>query len=71
MSNQATNQSFLSAVDVPTQDEILLSIATHYGITKEDALQEVTHEEAENLLDYLTGSVRMATSALMRRQGLA
>jgi len=31
----------------------------------------VTNADAEHLLDYLTGSVRTATSLLMRRAGLA
>lgn len=69
MTNQVINRSFLSVVDVKTSDEILSAIANHYGITTVEALEEVTHEEAEHLLDYLTGAVRTATSVLMRRHG--
>lgn len=71
MTNQTTNQKFLSATDAKTRDEVLNAIAKHYGITKNEALEEVTHEESEHLLDYLTGSVRTATSVLMQRHGLA
>jgi uncharacterized phage-associated protein len=70
MNNGTATQVFFSAIDKKTKSEILNAIASHYGITLEDALDEVTHEEAEYLLDYLTGSVRTATSVLMRRHGL-
>ena len=71
MTNQAINKSFLSVVDAKTSDEVLSAVAKHYGITKEEALEEVTHEDAEHLLDYLTGPVRTAASVLMQRHGLA
>lgn len=71
MTNQATNQKFLAASDAKTRAEILASVAKHYGITEAEAFEEVTHEEAEHLLDYLTGAVRVATSVLMRRHGFA
>lgn len=67
MTNNEINIKFLSATDAKTRDEILSSVAKHYGITNDDALKEVSHEEAEHLLDYLTGDVRTATSLLMRR----
>lgn len=70
MSNHAINKAFLSVADVKTSDAVLSAVANHYGITKAEALEEVTHDEAEHLLDYLTGSVRSATSVLMRRHGL-
>jgi hypothetical protein len=63
--------AFFAATDAKTQNEILVAIAKHYGITESEALAEITHEEAENLLDYLTGSIRTATSLLMKRHGIA
>lgn len=70
MTNQAINKTFLSTVDAQTRDEILSDVARNYGITKDEALEEVTHEDAEHLLDYLTGKVRTAASLLMRRHGM-
>ena len=70
MAKQAINKTFLAVVDAKTRDEILTEVANHYSITKDEALEEITHEEAEHLLDYLTGSVRTAVSVLLRRHGL-
>lgn len=70
MTNAQVNARFLALTDVKTKDEILDNIASHYGITKAEALGEVIHEEAEHLLDYVTGPVRAAASVLMQRHGL-
>jgi hypothetical protein len=64
-------KSFLAATDAKTKTEILTAIAKHYGITQSEALEEVTDEDAEHLLDYLTGNIRTATSLLMKRHNLA
>jgi predicted DsbA family dithiol-disulfide isomerase len=69
--NAAITKAFFAATDAKTQSEILASIAKHYGISKSEALEEVTDDEAESLLDYLTGSIRTATSLLMKRHGIA
>ena len=69
--NQTINKSFLASTDEKTRNEILAAIASHYGITKVDAMDEVADEEAEHLLDYLTGSIRTATSLLMKRHNLS
>lgn len=71
MSNAQTTERFFALIDSKTKASILENIAAHYGITSADALDEVTCEEAESLLDYVTGSTRAATSALMQRHGLA
>lgn len=68
--NCELNQAFLATTDAKTKEAVLTAIANHYGITCEQAEDEVTHDEAEHLLDYLTGEVRTATSVLMRRRGL-
>ena len=67
MKNAKINMAFLKAIDADTREAIIRNIARHYGITKEMVLLELSDEEAEPLLDYLTGPVRTATSALMQR----
>jgi DNA-binding transcriptional ArsR family regulator len=69
--NHIATIAFFAATDAKTKTEILAAIAKHYGISKSEALEEVTDEEAESLLDYLTGSIRTATSLLMKRHGIA
>ena len=71
MSNNISTLAFFAATDAKTKTDILAAIAKHYGITESEALEEVTHEKAESLLDYLTGSIRAATSLLMQRYGVA
>jgi hypothetical protein len=69
--NRTATLAFFAATDAKTKTEILASIATQYGISEAEALEEVTNEEAESLLDYLTGIIRTATSLLMKRHGIA
>lgn len=70
MSHGDTNLAFLTLIDARTKASILDAIAKHYGISSSEAFEEVTDPGAEHLLDYLTGSVRTATSVLMQRHGL-
>jgi hypothetical protein len=65
-----TNTAFLAAITAEARNSIMEAIATNYGITLNEAFEEVTHEEAENLLDYLTGATRAAASALMQKHGM-
>jgi hypothetical protein len=69
--NHTATIAFFAATDSKTKNEILTAIAKHYGISESEALEEVTDEEAESLLDYLTGGIRAATSLLMKRHGIA
>tara|TARA_R110000822_G_scaffold59275_4_gene147968 strand:+ start:1332 stop:1565 length:234 start_codon:yes stop_codon:yes gene_type:complete len=76
MSNTTTDNSkatkaFFASTDAKVKSDILTAIASRYGISKAEALEEVTDEESESLLDYLTGSIRTATSLLMRRHANA
>jgi len=71
MTNAQKNFSFLRSADVQTRDAIFAAIGNQYGITRNEVQDEVTGADAEHLLDYLTGSVRAATSLLMRRANLA
>jgi hypothetical protein len=62
--------TFLTVVDSAVKTDILASIATKFGITPDEAFEEVTDAEAEHLLDYLREPVRGATSVIMKRYGL-
>lgn len=64
------NQVFLSMIDSRSNGAILAAIASHYGITPEEASTEVTDADAEHLLDYLVEPQRSAASALMKKHGL-
>ena len=63
------NAQFLSMIDDAARTRILANIACYYGITETAALAEVTSDDAEHLLDYVTGEVRWTTMALMQRHG--
>ena len=65
-----TNTAFLSAITAEARNSILAAIATNYGITLGEALDEVTHDEAEHLLEYLTGAARASASVLMQKHGM-
>lgn len=64
-----TTTAFLNKINAKTKTLILENIANHYGISINEAYDEVTDEEAEHLLDYVTGSERAATSVLMQKHG--
>ena len=67
--NTTMTAQFFSMIDDAARGVILANIAKHYGITSGEAYIEVTDEEAEHLLDYVTGEVRWTTMALMQRHG--
>ncbi len=69
--NHKINKAFLAKIDSETRDLILAAIAQEFGTTADFAYRAVTDEEAEHLLDYLTGGVRGAVSVTMRRHGFA
>lgn len=71
MTNAEKTIAFFAATDSKTKQAILQNIASHYGISAAAAEAEVTDEDAESLLDYLTGETRTATSLLMKRHRLA
>jgi hypothetical protein len=64
------NSIFMWALESSVFEAILENIAAHYGITKAEAFDEITHDEAENLLDYVTGKERVAVSVLAQKYGL-
>ena len=50
---------------------ILDNIANHYGISRDEAFEEVVDDEAEHLFEYVTGVERNATLILMKQYGYA
>jgi hypothetical protein len=65
------NRAFLGKVDARTRSEILANIAAHYGISASEAMAEVTSDESEHLLEYVTGAMRPAVSVLVQKHGFA
>lgn len=70
MLNYQKNTKFLAVVDRRIKAEIIANIAAHYGITAVEVVEELTGEEAEHLLDYVTGPKRPAYSMLMQSYGV-
>ena len=62
MTNYITTIAFLNWLDLKTKNEILLNIANHYGISTQEAFDEVTDKDALCLMDYITGGIRPAVS---------
>ena len=71
MNNAEINRAFLAATDAKTKTAILESIAKHYGISQQNAFDEVVDDGAGHLLDYLVEPTRSAVSVLMQRHRLA
>ena len=67
MTHAETSIKFLNATTRKTVNMILDNIACHYCCTRAEAFTEVTHEEAESLLDYVTGPERAATQVIMQK----
>lgn len=60
--NSSTTVAFLDSLDPKVKNEVLSNIAKHYGISNQEAYEEVTDEEAESIMDYVTGSIRSTVS---------
>lgn len=71
MNNATINSRFLAATDTKTRSQILGAIAKHYGITADQAFNEVIDADAEHLLDYLTEPIRSAARIVMKRHGFS
>ena len=69
MTNAEINKKFLATVDAKSKDMILASIAKHYGISPAEMYDELVDEDAENILDYMTGPDGFAAYALYLRHG--
>jgi len=60
-------QVFLLSLSNELCNEILDNVAENYGITKEEAYQEITDPDAENLMDYITGEKRAAIHLVYKK----
>lgn len=58
MTNAEINKAFLESTAANIQDLILRNIAAHYGITTDEAKAEILDNEAECVLEYITGNAR-------------
>ena len=62
MTNSEITKAFLSVVDLETLELIVDNIAKQYGITTDQVFDEIFDEEAESLMDYITGEIRPTVS---------
>jgi len=67
MSNAQTNITFLSRISSAMKADVLSNIANHYGITNEQAEEEVIDGEAENIMEYITGPQRSAIHLIYKK----
>lgn len=70
MTDATKNKIFLGTVAPEIKRDILQNIAEHYDITTAQAYEEVTDEDAEHLLEYVTGPLRTGASVFMGQMGL-
>lgn len=65
------NKQFLATVDQETKDNILQSIARHYGVSVEVVEKDMEDDEALELHHYMMEPDCTATKNLMRQHGFA
>lgn len=53
LNNGQITKLFFKKIHKATKSIVLDNIAAHYGIDRDAALAEVTHDEAEHLLEYM------------------
>jgi hypothetical protein len=70
MTHAETTKAFFNATTRRTVNMVLDHIAAHYGCDRAAAHAEVTHDEAHNLLDYMTEPARTATMIMLTGRGL-
>ena len=71
MTNSQKTLKFFMTTEYKVQNDILSSIAKHYGITQSEAFEEVTDRQAEHLCDYIADQgLRAGTKLLMSKKGL-
>lgn len=68
--NGSNNATFLAAIGNEAKAVILDGIAKHYGISTQQAYEEVSNEYAEHLLAYMVEPHRTFASSLMKLCGL-
>lgn len=62
MTNSEITKAFLLNIDTKTANLIVDNIAGHYGITTDEVFDEIYDQEAESLMDYVTGEIRPVVS---------
>ena len=67
MNNAAINQAFLASVSKEMKNAIVSNIAKHYGINIYEAELELYDDEAESIMDYITGPERSAISLIYNK----
>ena len=71
MNNGQTTTIFMCLASDRISSAILTAVSNTYGISEDQALEEITDDGAENLLEYLPTTLRMAVQVLMARHRLA
>lgn len=66
----SANKKYLDFVVEEAKNKILDIIANHYGISREDAYEEVVDEDAEYLFEYVVTNDRVKIFAEMSKLGL-
>ena len=60
MSNAQVNKGFIDSLSVQMNIVVFDNIAKHYGINFQGVADEIYDEEAENIMEYITGKERAA-----------
>jgi hypothetical protein len=60
MTNSQINRAFIASLTPPMKTVLLSNVARHYGISYAEAEEEIIDEDAENIMDYITGTERPA-----------
>ena len=60
-----SNVKFLTSLEREDFDAVIDDVAANYGISKAEALAELTDSDAENVLEYLREPVRSRTQRLI------
>ena len=67
MTNSKLNTAFLNSIDLKVKNEILSNVANHYGISNQEAYEELIDEDAECIMDYVTGNIRSTVSLFFNK----
>lgn len=67
MKNAELNKIFLSSLSNDMLMVVLKNISNHYSISLIDVKNELFDEEAENVMDYITGNERAAISVVYQK----
>ena len=71
INNGKINEAFLYTLHGNVYQEIVGSMARHYGISIDEATDELIDDDAENILEYLQGTYRTACRVLFQKWKMA